>query len=42
MTQNTINILSSRRNQITKTIDVVDLNIINDINISTDGSDNSK
>lgn len=36
MTQNTINILSSRRNQITKTIDVIDLNILNDIDQSTD------
>jgi len=36
MTLNTINILSSRRNQITKTVDVVDLNIVNDINQQMD------
>lgn len=36
MTLNTINILSSRRNQITKTVDVIDLNILNDIKMQDD------
>lgn len=36
MTLNTINILSSRRNQITKTVDVIDLNILNNISLEDD------
>jgi len=31
LTQNTLNILTSRRNQITKTYSVLDLNIVKDI-----------
>lgn len=40
LTQSTLNILTSRRNQITKTFDVLDLNIVKDINEqeSSDGS----
>lgn len=40
LTQNSLNILSSRRNQITKTLDVIDLNGINRITQDSDAEGN--
>lgn len=40
MTSNTINILSSRRNMITKTVDVIDLNVVDKIKITPDQDGN--
>lgn len=40
LTETTLNILSSRRNQITKTIDVIDLNGMKKVNISSDAEGN--
>lgn len=40
MTSSTINILSSRRNMITKTIDVIDLNTMDKIKLDVDGEGN--
>ena len=42
LTQSTLNILTSRRNQITKTYDVLDLNIVKDVkeDEQSDGSIN--
>jgi len=37
LTTSTLNVLTSRRNQITKTYDVLDLNIVKDINESIQG-----
>jgi len=40
MTQDTINIISSRRDQITKTVDVIDLNSVKRINQNVDKEGN--
>jgi hypothetical protein len=40
MTASTINILSSRRNMITKTLDVIDLNTIDNIKLDFDAEGN--
>jgi len=40
MTPTTLNIISSRRNVITKTIDVIDLNLMNKIKIDNDPQGN--
>jgi len=40
MTSSTINILSSRRNMITKTIDVIDLNTMDKIKLDVDQEGN--
>jgi len=40
MTSSTINILSSRRNMITKTIDVIDLNTMDKIKLDMDQEGN--
>lgn len=40
LTQNTLNILTSRRNQITKTLDVLDLNGVQDIKQDADADGN--
>jgi len=40
MTSTTINILTSRRNMITKTIDVIDLNVVDKIKLEADKDGN--
>jgi len=40
LTTRSINILSSRRNMITKTLDVIDLNIVSDITMGSDSDGN--
>jgi len=40
MTSNTINILTSRRNMIAKTIDVIDLNVVDKIKLEADKDGN--
>jgi len=40
MTSNTINILSSKRNMITKTVDVIDLNVVDKIKMEADQDGN--
>jgi len=40
LTQNSLNILTSRRNQITKTLDVIDLNGMKKINQDSDAEGN--
>jgi len=40
LTSTTLNILTSRRNQVTKTIDVIDLNQLKKIDLSTDKEGN--